>query len=147
MSRKQARSASEGIDQARSASEGNRLIRAALLLILLAVPPALLLGPAPGARRPEERTVFVGGGLSEEEVIVFTATVAASGRPAVVLLDTPAARKANARFLAAYRPGRVLPVGSFPGGAAGLTERVGDKAEPVREWKGGPPSALWEELF
>jgi len=42
-----------------------------------------------------------------------------------VLLDTPKLSPHNKAFLAAFRPGRVVPVGSFPQGVANLQQRLG----------------------
>src|SRR5947208_4714908 len=67
-----------------------------------------------------QRTVFLAGKLSDEQLIVLTANLAGSGQREVLLIDSPAAEAENQAFLAAYHPGRVVPVGSFPEGIAGL---------------------------
>lgn len=101
--------------------------------------------------RPEEqpaRQVFLGGGLSDEQLLQLTAAVAASSRPGrVVLLDSPTASKANQAFVAAFKPAEIIPVGSFPQGVADLEKRLGCKPAGVLEWRRGPPTTLWKQLF
>jgi len=78
----------------------------------------------------------------------LTAALAASSRPGrVLLLDSPTASKANQAFLAAFKPGEVIPVGSFPEGVTALEKRLGTKTAGVVEWQRGPPAALWKLLF
>jgi hypothetical protein len=99
------------------------------------------------ARDKARRQVFLGGNLSDENLIVFTATIAASGHPGVVLLDTPKSSPSAKNFLAAFEPERVIPVGSFPGGKTDLERRLNVTTAPVIPWKRGPPTGLWEALF
>src|SRR5437868_1141575 len=114
-------------------------------LSLLALLLCLVLPAA--ARADDERTVFLGGGLSDADVVAFTANVAASGHPGVVLFDTPKAVAYTRPFLDAFRPERVVPVGSFPEGLDDLERRLGTKPVPPLVWNGGRPAALWQLLF
>lgn len=108
---------------------------------------AVLVMAAERVADQRDRIVYLGGGLGDERLILFTTCLAASGKPGVVLLDTPKMAKANHEFLKAYQPTQVIPVGSFPEGVAELEERLGIKAAPPLEWKRGPPTALWQEMF
>jgi hypothetical protein len=94
-----------------------------------------------------ERVVFLGGGLSAEDTVVFTAAVAASGHPGVVLLDHPKSRGFAKAFLGAFGPERVVPVGLFPERAVDLERRLGVPTTPVLTWQRGPPTLLWQALF
>jgi hypothetical protein len=101
-----------------------------------------------GSARPRaQKQVFLGGNLSDEQVVTFTATVVASGHPGVVLLDSAKASAPAKDFLAAFRPDRVIPVGSFPEGITDLERRLNISPEAVLPWKRGPPTALWAMLF
>ena len=70
------------------------------------------------------------GDLSDEQLVVLSAAVAASGRSDVLLLNTPQARKANAAFLAAWRPDEVIR------GSAGSTAAFWGRLLP-RARRGG----------
>jgi hypothetical protein len=96
-----------------------------------------------------ERTVFLGGNLSDEDLITLTAAVAAGDHPGVVLLDSPGCTPYHKSFLAAFRPERVVPVGTFPEGITELERRLGVTAAPAQgvAWQRGPPTALWKTLF
>jgi hypothetical protein len=94
-----------------------------------------------------QRQVFLAGRLSDEQLLSFTAAVAASGQPGIVLLDTPKASPAIKQFLEAFRPEQVQPVGSFPEGIPDLERRLGVKTAPALAWERGPPGALWKILF
>src|SRR5262249_51259513 len=86
-------------------------------------------------------------GLSAEDQVTFTATVAASGHPGLVLLDSTASSPYLKAFLAAFGPEQVVPVGSFSDGRADLDRRLGVKTAPPISWTQGPPRTLWRELF
>jgi hypothetical protein len=101
-------------------------------------------GPARGRA---ERQVFLGGGLSDEGVITFTTTVLASGHPGVVLLDSEKLGSPCKNFLAALRPERVIPVGSFPDGITELERKLNATVAPRIPWMRGPPIGLWNALF
>jgi hypothetical protein len=107
----------------------------------------LLCLTAPAVRADDDRTIFLGGGLSDEETVTFTATVAASGHPGAVLLDTPKAIAYVKPFLTSFQPERIVPVGSFPASLADLERRLGMKPVPPLEWNGGRPTELWKVLF
>jgi hypothetical protein len=67
--------------------------------------------PAPGAGPSSPgRVVYLAGKLSDEGLIVVGAALAAEPS-AVLLLDSPGASRANAAFLKAYAPDRVVRVG------------------------------------
>jgi hypothetical protein len=91
--------------------------------------------------------VFLGGGLSDEQTILFTTTIAASGQPAIVLLDGPKAGPYLKEFIAAYHPERIIPVGSFTEEKQDLDQRLGVTTAPIVPWKRGPPDELWKILF
>jgi hypothetical protein len=115
---------------------------------LLGTPPP----PGPlewtgAARAKALRHVFVGGHLSDENTIAFTATVAASGHPGLVLLDSTQNAPHLKHFLASFRPERVIPVGSFPDGITDLERRLNVTTAPAISWKRGPPTELWKVLF
>jgi hypothetical protein len=98
-------------------------------------------------RSEPSRVTFVASNLSNENLISLTASVAAAGRAEVVLIDTPDSAAHNKTFLAAYRPDRIIPVGSFPDGITELERRLGAKVMPPLVWKQGQPAALWKNLF
>jgi len=85
--------------------------------------------------------------LSDEQRIVFSAALAASRHPGVLLLDSHKSSDALKNFLASYGPDRVLPVGSFPEGISSLEERLDMRAAAPLTWKQGPPVDLWRTLF
>jgi hypothetical protein len=85
---------------------------------------------------PPPRAAFVGRGLDADQTLVFASTLAASGHPGVLLLDTPGARAANRRFLDAFQPERVVAVGG-----------PADTGEQSIAWDGDHPDALWRALL
>jgi hypothetical protein len=99
------------------------------------------------ARAKATRQVFLGGHLADEQVVTFTTAIHASGHPGVVLLDSAKSGTPARNFLAAYRPERVIPVGSFPEGITDLEKRLNVTPAPAIPWKGGPPEELWKVLF
>ncbi|MCI0463583.1 MAG: C25 family cysteine peptidase, partial [Gemmataceae bacterium] len=110
--------------------------------------------PEPAAAPPTastpvqvQREVFLGGDLSDEELITLTTAVAASGRPGVVLLDAPRSSQYTKAFLSAYRPARIIPVGTFPEGIPDLERRLGETTAPGLARERGPPLALWQALL
>jgi hypothetical protein len=122
-------------------------------LLPLALVPALVTAPAPGSP-PEEKTaahpekvVYLAGGLSPEQLVVFTSAVAASRQPGVVLLDSARLDPYTKSFLAAFEAEKIVPVGAFPEGRAGLERRLGQKTSAVLPWTHGPPRAVWREWF
>jgi hypothetical protein len=131
-----------------------RAVAALLLMLLL-----LGLGLAGALSLPErtagvipdttatERIVFLAGGLSHDELVAFTSAVAASAHAGVVLLDSPEQSMYVKSFLATYRPGRIIPVGSFPQGLDDLERRLTIKTAPALKWRRGPPGELWKALF
>ena len=95
----------------------------------------------------DERTVYIGCGLSDEQIIVLGSAVAAAPQPAVLLLDSPESRPYVKRFLDAFRPTRVLTIGTPADSTDILTEHWRDNFESRMEWKRGPPSDLWRSLW
>jgi hypothetical protein len=96
---------------------------------------------------PSDRDVFLVGGLADEDLLTFTAAVAASGQPGVVLLDSAKSTPYTGAFLKAFEPRRVIPVGSFARGLADLEHRAPQRFCPARPWQRGPPVGLLKELF
>jgi hypothetical protein len=94
-----------------------------------------------------ERVVHLAGGLNDEQVITFMATLAASGQPGVVLLDSARTLVANRDFLAAFQPERVMPVGTFPRGKEDLARRLNVQTESIVAWAEGWPTELWKGCF
>ncbi len=94
-----------------------------------------------------ERVVYLGGQLTDEQLISFGAAVAS--RPeAVLLLDSPELTPHLRRFLAEFRPDRIVPVGEFVEGQAGLSKRLGFTVEPIVAWSASSPVCpLWREQF
>ena len=91
--------------------------------------------------------MFLGGGLEDEDLLTCSVTLAASGHPGLLLLDSPKESSYLKDFLAAFRPEQVIPVGAFPDGIPDLEQRLGVKTSPALQWKRGPPTALWKALF
>jgi hypothetical protein len=66
-------------------------------------------------------------------------------RPAVLLIDTPAASAANRAFLAAFAPDEVVPVGPAADPAE-IGGRLGVTLAPPVAWTVTPPAGLWQRL-
>jgi hypothetical protein len=96
---------------------------------------------------PKERAVFLGCNLSAEDVVPFTAAIAASGHPGVVLLDSSGTRPHLKSFLGAFQPRQIIPVGPLDAAGEDVEDRLGVKTEPALDWQDGPPTALWKALF
>ncbi len=111
---------------------------ARMLLAGLAAVSFLVLFPAAGGTKsappgPPRTVYFASAGLSDQALISLGAAVAA--RPgAVLLLDSPALSPALRRFLGDYQPARVVPVGQFAEGHAGLASRLGVEVEAAVAW-------------
>jgi len=122
-----------------------------LLVGFVGLPGSAAPGPGPGwtdlPRESAERVVFLGGELEEEELIAFSANLAASGHPGVLLLDAPRLSPFLRTFLSAFKPETIVPIGSFPEGAADLRKRLGTATEPPLPWKGNLPPELAKGLF
>ncbi len=135
-----------------------RLVPSLLLSVLLGFGLGLPGKPADsrgyGATQPAEalpaasqREVFLAGKLSNENLITLTTAVRASGHPGVVLLDSAKSSTYTKAFLTAFRPERIIPVGSFPEGIPDLERRLDVTTAPPLAWEPGPPLALWKALF
>ena len=57
--------------------------------------------------------VYLVGEMPDEDFLALTSAIAVRDPAPVILLDTPGTVAANKGFLAAYRPDRVIPVGTF----------------------------------
>jgi hypothetical protein len=123
---------------------------AVFLMILLCVPlsgkPPALDEPSAPIAHPE-KVVFLGSGLSSENLVSFTANLAASRQPGVMLLDSSKASRYLKEYLKAFQPERVQLVGSVPEGRSEVERRLEVGATLSQRWKDGPPRALWRELF
>jgi hypothetical protein len=104
---------------------------------------------AAGSLRAAEpaRVVYLVSRVADEDLIALTSAVAAGDPSPVVLLDTPATAPYLAGFFAAFRPDRVVPIGSFADTADERARRLGVSLAPALEWKTGPPGPLWDALF
>jgi hypothetical protein len=122
------------------------LLLAAALGWVLPGPLARATPPGHDPGRPD-RVVFLAGGLSDEERITVPAAFAASGHPGVLLLDTPASRAPTRSFLQAFRPSRLVLVGSFPGGTADLERALGVKADRIVPSATAFPTCWQRALF
>jgi hypothetical protein len=123
-----------------------RLLRPVAVLVLLAC-GAPQLSAADEARPTPERVVYVVGELSAEDLLSFTSAVATGDPSPVVLLDTPGSGPYLKGFLTAYRPGRVVPVGTFSDTAPEREQRLGVTLAAALAWKDGPPAPLYDALF
>lgn len=93
------------------------------------------------------RTVLLGGGLDDEDLIAFSSTVAASGHPGLLLLDSEVASRSLRLFLNYWEPERVIPVGNFRYGIADVQDRLGRRTTAALDWQQGPPERLIAGLF
>jgi len=132
-----------------------QVARMLLCLVLAGLGFDLLDGRAPSSPAvpqdcsapPSARTVLVGCNLSDEQRVIFTAAVAASGHPGVVLLDSPQTSDDHASFLAAFKPDQIVAVGSLPDGIVDLERRLGASVTRLLPWSKGQPVSLWQALF
>src|SRR5262245_35675836 len=120
------------------------------LFVLLAVATCWV-APRPAsaadeARPAPARVVYLVGQLPDEDLIALTSAVAVADPPPVVLLETPGTAAYLKGFFAAYRPDRVVPVGSFADTAEERERRLGVTLAPGLTWKAGPPGPLFDAL-
>ncbi len=120
------------------------LLYGALAAAALGLPEGAQSRQAPA---PADRAVYLARGLSDEDMLVLTSAVAAEGRQGVVLIDSDKTSPYTKAFLAAYRPGQVVPVGVFPDGVPDLDARLGVSTAPVVSWTRGPPDPLLQTLL
>lgn len=109
-----------------------------------ATPPARAAAPAAG------RVVYLGRGLSDEALIALASAVHAADPAALLLLDSPTTGPHLRGFLRAYRPSKVIPVGSFSEAPEALARRLGVPVGAPLKCRAGPavlPEALWDLLF
>ena len=107
-------------------------------------PPARLAAvEALAANRP----IYLSHGLSDIDLLQFGTALAAGDPNAVLLIDSECLSPHIESFLGTYPHGRIVPVGTFPEGVRELEQRLKIKAEPALAWSGGPPLALWRQLF
>lgn len=100
----------------------------------------------PSKPAPATKTVYLVDGVNGENLLTVTTAIAAGAPDAVVLVHDAKAEKSNRDFLAAYKPDRVIPVGSFADGISAERLGVAELAKPVL-WSRGEPTALWDSLF
>jgi hypothetical protein len=96
---------------------------------------------------PSNRSVYIGCGLSDVALIQVGAALGAADPSAALLLDSECLSPYTASFLAAYKPSRIVPVGSFPNGVSDLEQRLNVKTDTALSVSIGQPLALWRELF
>lgn len=125
------------------------MVRKFVAACLCLVPGLVLfaVARAPDAAADSSRVVYIVGGVNDEGLVLLTTTIAASGKPSVVLVDTNKTSKPNQEFLKLFHPDRIVPCGTFPHGIQNLNDRMAMKLEPALEWQRGPPEALWKEFF
>jgi hypothetical protein len=120
-----------------------RWLRPLMVLALL----ACWLAPQPVSAAPPARVVYLVGELSEEDLLTLTSAVAVGDPAPVILFDTPGCRNYLKGFLTAFRPERVVPVGTFTDDAEEREQRLGIELAPALTWKAGPPGPLLDALF
>ena len=120
-----------------------------LLVFLLLIGTGLACGVSQETVPPAApaRVVYVVGQLTDEDLIALSSAAASADPAPILLLDTPAAAPYLKGFLAAYRPDRVVPIGSFTDASAERERRLGVSLAPALEWAAGPPTPLWDALF
>ena len=107
-------------------------------------PPARLEAAEPlAAGRP----IYLAHDLADIDLLQFGTALAAADPTAVLLIDSECLSPYTESFLSTYQHGRITPVGTFPEGVGELERRLKIKAEPALVWSGGPPLALWKQLF
>src|SRR5262245_31375733 len=107
---------------------------------------ALLAAPAGAAEfgSPGKRVVYLAGAMPDEGLVAFSVALAASGEPGVLLLDSTKATPYIRSFLDAYRPERIVPVGTFPDGIAALARRLGRPVEAPLPCGVRPGAEVWK---
>lgn len=118
------------------------------LLVIALVSQGLSIPGMDGPRQRSGRVVYLGGQLSETALIQLGAAVAAQPG-ALLLLDSPANTEYLRHFLTAYRPEKVVPIGTFSQDAAGLSERLGVAVAPILHWPAPSNGTcpLWQQAI
>jgi hypothetical protein len=116
--------------------------RTPVALTLLVLGFAFLRTTATGAP-PPERVAYLVGGLSPDDLVAVSATVAAIGDNGVLLLDSPKAAPYTRAFLEAYRPTKVVCVGTSPTGLPNPGGGLDMPPAPPLGCKNGRPTGLW----
>ena len=96
---------------------------------------------------PPSRAVYVTHDVSDENLIVLGSTLAGSGKPATLLLDSPLISPHLKAFLAEFKPDLVVPLGGSPHGVAELEQRLAVRAVPALPAPNGQPLELWQALY
>ncbi|HKI34247.1 MAG TPA: C25 family cysteine peptidase [Gemmataceae bacterium] len=120
-----------------------RLLRPLMVLAILACGVA----PRPLSAAAPARVVYLVGELPDEDLLTLTSAVAAREPAPVVLFDTPGSGDYLKGFLAAFRPERVVPVGTFADDTAERERRLGVSLAPALTWNAGSPGPLLDALF
>jgi hypothetical protein len=110
-------------------------------LVLLPVP-----GPTKSAGPGTSRTVYLASAKLPDKALVSLGAAVAARPGDLLLIDSPGASPGLRRFLSAYHPDRVVPVGEFVEGHTGLARRLGVAVERTVPW----PTAsrvcpLWQD--
>jgi hypothetical protein len=98
--------------------------------------------PQPAARPAAGADVFLAGSLPDAALVTLSAAVASRETPVVLLLDSAGATPYTRAFLAAYGPGRVIPVGRFAESRTGLERRLDVRVAPRVAWEGEAPAEV-----
>jgi hypothetical protein len=99
-----------------------RWLRPVLVLALLACGAVVHAAPA--------RVVYLVGELPDEDLLTLASAVAGAEAAPIMLLDTPGSAPYLKGFLTAYRPDRVIPVGTFSDSAEEREQRLGVALAP-----------------
>ncbi len=121
------------------------VVSLAVVCFRLPAPPRAGAAPAAGTA-PAQGTVYLARNLSPENLAILSAAL---GRDpsAVLLLDTPTAAASNKAFLAALKPGRVVPVGDYSEEIEKLEDRLGCRPEAPHNWTRHVPNSVWKEFY
>ncbi len=109
----------------------------------LAAPPEPV---GPPNSPPTGRLAYLVGDLPDEQLITVSSALANAEQPGVLLLDSSRVTPYTKAFLKAYRPDRVIPLGTFHDGLPGREEAIGFKAAARVAWTDGQPLELWQAV-
>ncbi len=125
-----------------------RMLSRSACLALALVVCAASASPRLSAASPQaERAVYLAGDLPDENLIVLSAALSAWREDSVLLLDSSKAAPYLKAFLNAYKPARIVPVGTSAEAVHEMEGRLGIKTSSPVVWTHGPPTSLWRSLF